>query len=328
MMNVSTMRKLVDDLGDQIPEPVLRAVGLWDFDTGSIQYVRSSANHVFRFLQNGHPAYLRLTPLSSQTIQRIRNELAFIDYLKHKGMQVAYPLPSNENNLFEIVQSDSHDYGAVVFKGLDGTQWLEIEDLDEHLAQEWGRALAEFHRLSQAYGVTDDFKRSDLVTMLEQASLSLPPTETQVHQTLQAGLEWLASLDITPDNYGLLHGDFQLDNLAWDGASFQVLDFDDALYGWYAYDVAVAVDDLWSDNAELLTIFLEAYQSIMLQHDDLVQMIPRFLRLRQVWQFARLLKAYEGLDAEDQPEWVNNMRARHHRWFERTRAELSKAFNW
>jgi Ser/Thr protein kinase RdoA (MazF antagonist) len=48
-------------------------------------------------------------------------------------------------------------------------------------------------------------------------------------------------------SYGLIHGDFELDSLIWDGERAQALDFDAAVYAWYAADIAIALQDVWAE---------------------------------------------------------------------------------
>jgi len=56
---------------------------------------------------------------------------------------------------------------------------------------------------------------------------------------------WAELLDRTRDNFGLIHFDFELDNLCWEDALIQMLDFDDCAYHWYAADITYALRDLF-----------------------------------------------------------------------------------
>ncbi len=58
MMNVQIMRHIVDDVEEgAAPDVAQAAARLWAGQEGvnSLRYVRSSANHIFRFLRDGRP---------------------------------------------------------------------------------------------------------------------------------------------------------------------------------------------------------------------------------------------------------------------------------
>ena len=61
----------------------------------------------------------------------------------------------------------------------------------------------------------------------------LPPGEHDARRFLGEAEAWLASLPTTSDDYGLIHWDFCIDNLAWDKSDgqpgrYHIFDFDDA----------------------------------------------------------------------------------------------------
>jgi Ser/Thr protein kinase RdoA (MazF antagonist) len=150
MMDVQRMRRIVDVIeSGALPAVAQEAARRWQGE--ALHYVRSSANHVFRFsLRDGETCYLRLTPAAERSRAAIQAELEFIEHVAHDGMAVARPLPSVAGELIEEVQdapdslriggpSDTQRYYAVVFEGLQGRQ-LELEELHEAHFRAWGRA--------------------------------------------------------------------------------------------------------------------------------------------------------------------------------------------
>ena len=163
---------------------------------------------------------------------------------------------------------------------------------------------------------------------------ALPADETTVARILTSGLSWLDSLTSSDQDYGLLHGDFELDNLIWDGEQFQALDFDDAAYGWYAVDFAAALQDVWlGDDVDSATRtahvawFVQGYAALRPLPDGMLQALPRLLTLIEASKVARMLQAYATTTDAETPEWVADMRAAHQRWFTAKRATL-EGFNW
>ena len=180
----------------------------------SLIYVRSSANHIFRLQQDGQPRYLRLAHESERSASAIEAELDFVRHVASTRLPTAQPLVSRNGRLVEEVSDQSQRYSAVLFAGLHGDQ-LELDALDEAGYRAWGRALGMAHRASQTFPVRQE--RSNWREQIEFALRELPPEETAVAQVLQAGLNWLDALTIPDRDYGLIHGDFELDNLIWDG---------------------------------------------------------------------------------------------------------------
>ena len=124
---------------------------------------------------------------------------------------------------------------------------------------------------------------------------TLPSDESEVRRVLEAGLAWMDTLPI--QDYGLIHGDFEMDNLVWDGAQFQVLDFDGAVYCWYAADIAIALQDVdGADGEKLIGWFLEGYSEAVPVPDSIHESIPRFLNLMLAFKVAGLLRAYASHD--------------------------------
>lgn len=322
MMNVQTMRLVIDALhAGAVPEAAQAAMRRWHGE--SLVYVRSSANPIFRFLQGGQPRYLRLAHGTERSHAFVQAELDFIFHVASTGLAVAHPVSSDNGGLIEEVDDDGQRYYAVVFEGLQGEQ-LELEDLDESMYRAWGRTLALLHRASKTFPHHPD--RPSWQDEIRAALNTLPSDEAAVRQVLEAGLAWLDTLPVQ-DN-GLIHGDFEMDNLIWDGQRFQVLDFDGAVYSWYAADIAIALQDVWleggADGEKRIGWFLEGYGEAASVPDGITETIPRFLNLLLAFKVAGLLYAYATTTDEDNPDWLMQMRGYHQKWLAAKRAML----NW
>ena len=149
MMDVQVMRAVVDVLErDALPDIVSEAVARWD--GADLRYVRSSANHVFRFRRAGETCFLRLTPASERSREAIQAELAFVELVAGQGVLVAHPLPSLTGSVIEEVAGVGGRYYAVAFVGLQGEQF-EADEMDEGMYRAWGQTLARIHQASQSF---------------------------------------------------------------------------------------------------------------------------------------------------------------------------------
>lgn len=338
MMDVQIMRLIVDDLErDTLPDVVREAAIRWGLpgeEIDAIRYVRSSANHLFRFMRAGRNCYLRLAHASERPEPAIAAELDFVEHAAGAGCAVARPVPSVQGRLIEYVSAHGQRYHAVVFEGLDGRE-LELEDLDEAGDRAWGRALALVHAASQTFPPHP--ARPSWRKTLRAALRSLPKDETTVAQVLTAGLHWLDTLTIPDGDYGLLHGDFELDNLLWDDGQVQAIDFDDACYAWYAVDIAIALLDVWlaedadatsdtptTQRDERIGWFTDGYATVRPLPDGLSDAMPRLVALILALKIARLMRAYATANANNGPAWLSTMWARHQRWLQAQHALLAR----
>ena len=293
----------------------------------SLRYVRSSANHLFRFLQEGHPRYLRLAHTAERHPSAIAAELDFVQHVADTTeLAVARPVVSLRGRLIEEVSSRGQHYSAVVFEGLQGPQ-LEFDELDELGYRAWGRALAAVHLASQTFPPHP--ARPTWQEELREALRTLPVEETILAQILASGLSWLDSRALPEQDYGLLHGDFELDNLVWDGEQVQALDFDEGAYAWYVVDFAAALQDVWlagdlssPTSQARITWFTEGYAALRPLPNGLQEALPRAFTLVLAGKMARLLRAYTTTSDTDSPAWVAQMRSTHQQWLKAQRATL------
>jgi len=77
------------------------------------------------------------------------------------------------------------------------------------------------------------------------------------------------------EGIGLVHGDFELDNLKWSHGIPTAFDFDEAAVSWFAADVAIAVRDI-ADRPELLAAFLSGYRSVRALTDGPLYLVSQF----------------------------------------------------
>lgn len=316
MMRLRHMVMNTDSSADEL-------VGLWQRDQGSLRFWRASSNFVYWFTQSGAKRYLRFSNADDNTPPDILAELAFMQYLRSNRYSCVQPVPSLRGNLVETLETQTGTHHAVVFSEAPGTNRLEIGDLAPAQFLLWGRAMGEMHRLSQSYKparfIRDSWKEQlgFVESMLAQA-----PDEDDARDELERIAAWQGSLPVTGDVVGLIHYDMELDNLFWSGDADQeqitVIDFDDAMYHWFAMDIACALrdlDELGPSEAQTgLGWFLKGYRSLMTLDDDQLELVPRFKRWQRLVEFARLMRSMRGSEPGQadwvDPEWLARLRPR------------------
>lgn len=204
----------------------------------------------------------------------------------------------------------------MLFEALHGSQF-EASELGETQTRAWGRALARLHAASRSFPIHP--ARPALTDHIQSLVKTLPPQEHILRENLIAGQAWLM---IQPDQpYGLIHGDFETDNLVWDGVQLAALDFDDASYAWHAVDIAIAVYDIRDDHTRL-SWFLEGYADLLPVPVGLRETLPDFHNVLLAVKIARLVRAYATTTGGEQPGWLIAMRARHEAWLAAHKARL------
>jgi Ser/Thr protein kinase RdoA (MazF antagonist) len=326
MMDVQVMRAVVDVLeSDALPVAVSKAVTRWD--GVDLRYVRSSANHVFRFSRADDICFLRLTPTTERSREAIQAELEFVEHVARDGVLVAHPLTSRSGALIEEIGGVGRRYYAVAFAGLQGQQ-PEADEMHEAMYRAWGQTLARIHQASQSS--PPHAARPVWREQAQGARDRLPSEEEAIAHALDTGLVWYDTLPALSDTYGLLHGDCEADNLVWREGQWQVLDFESAAYGPYALDIVVALEDVLvgEDEAwvgERLNWFGAGYDEVRPLPTPLWDTAHRWLTLLTAMKAACLIQSYASTPASDesQPAWLTTMRERHLRWLATKRATLS-----
>lgn len=86
------------------------------------------------------------------------------------------------------------------------------------------------------------------------------------------------------DRYGLIHADLHPHNVLVDGEALTVIDFDDAGYGWHAYELAVAMFGHRADPrlAAMLDALVAGYRAVRPLDDRAVAAVPAFMAIRAI----------------------------------------------
>jgi Ser/Thr protein kinase RdoA (MazF antagonist) len=233
MMKLSTMKRVVDTVGEQWESPLAEAIlEQWGYDPGTVKYFRASANFAFVFQREGKYYFLRFNDSSERDLQKIASELAVLEYLREAPLHVARPIKSLNDRYIETVVYEDRTYYAVVFVAIPGDQ-LDIEEMDHEQFFAWGKALGKLHETLKMLPGELSVERSTWQDHLALARDIFTESEPAALEALKRVELWTKGLSMTQDNYGLIHYDFELDNIVWNEHGASILDFDDCACYWY-----------------------------------------------------------------------------------------------
>ena len=289
----------------------------WNYDVDSeelFQYFRISANAIYPARINGEVCYLRFSPVSEKYENNMLAELAFLNYLHKQNYPAIQVVPSKNQEELVKKQTPWGEYYASVFRKVEGKQ-ISQTDLNEKSMFLFGETLGELHALSRQYE-NPDIKRwshNDVMNWIESTLLSLKLDSDGIRE-LEFLRKKLNELPITKENYGLIHFDFEPDNIFYDElrGSCGVIDFDDAMYHWYVMDIVQAIDAIKhetgkDDISELRSVFLNGYRSKYFVDENLLSKEKLFRRFANLYQYARVARVLQER-WENEPKWMVNLR--------------------
>lgn len=291
----------------------------WEYDINDpnfLEYYRISSNAVYWCKSHGNTFFLRFVAAEEKSMEKIFAELEFLRYLRDSGYPAVDTILSKAGNELEVVNTPWGIYYAVAFKKVPGKQLSEVP-LTDDIIFGLGASLGRLHKLSSEYAPLKE-KRNDWKETMDWVEVVLAdfPGEIAAKDELCILKDYFLKLPATKENFGLIHYDFELDNVFYDETSkiYNPIDFDDSIYHWYAMDIEQALDslkeDLPKDQIESsVNRFIKGYRYEYNISDDMLTLLPAFKRYADLYGYVRLLRSVEE-KWDNEPEWMINLRIR------------------
>lgn len=207
------------------------------------------ANLVYQYEKKGRARILRISYRPDRSVDLIRAELHFVNYLAKSGARVSAPAPSENGNLIEVIPASGINFIAVSFvkgRGMrvpdNGYRYRQGAPIEEYF-ENWGQTLGQMHRLAKTYQpLSTTIRRPEWFQWKEYQGF---PYRERLPRVASRYDQLIAELHVLPrnvDSYGLIHYDFNDGNFTvdYDNGDMTVFDFDDCCYFWYVYDLACA----------------------------------------------------------------------------------------
>ncbi|PPK45562.1 phosphotransferase family enzyme [Clostridium algidicarnis DSM 15099] len=178
-----------------------------------------------------------------------------------------------------------------------------------------GKALGKFHKLSSEFRPVNN-KRNDWKEIADwmEDVLSTFPNETVAKSELAILTSYLSKLPTTKENFGLIHYNFETDNVFYDEVTktYNTIDFDDAMYHWFALDMVQSLDSIKEDMQEeqvefSVNEFINGYCTEYAISDEMLKFLPIFRRYDNLYGYVRILHSVEE-KWNNEPDWMINLR--------------------
>lgn len=293
------------------------ALKYWEHDVDTLDemlsHFRISSNAVYPFKQNGKVCFLRLAPTQEKQKNNIFGEMEFISYLSEHDYPGNVPIKSVTGETCIKLMTSWGEYYATAFESAKGVQ-LEKTDKSDEIMYQYGKALGKLHSLSSQFA--PKIKKWTYLNVLDWIELVLHEYNApdDILQKLTSLKQELGKVSINNSNYGLIHYDFELDNVFYDKDTntCSVIDFDDGMYHWYALDIEQVFNSLEEElKGESLKNakdqFISGYKSehcFTLEMDNSRALMRRFINL---YSYARLIRCIAE-KFENEPEWMIQLR--------------------
>ncbi len=269
------------------------ALAHWGQDAKIIRLIKYRENAVFEVRLPGDvKAALRVHRQGYHSDDSLQSELQWMAMLATNGLVVPEPVLTSRD--MKLVGAEADGVPGIwqvdVLSWLDGQELgavgepLEFNDRDPaHLFFNIGSTAGLLHKLTTAWLLQNSMKRHAWDTdglvgdeplwgqFWQLKDLSARQKELFL-EAKSAIANDLKEYGMTPDNFGLIHADMVPENVMLSDGSVQLIDFDDAGFGWHMFELVTAI--YWLDEEPLFETLkhalFEGYRSVRtLQQRDL-----------------------------------------------------------
>ncbi len=291
-------------------------LGNWAYDEKSLdmlKYYRISSNAVYPYQCEGKTRLLRFAPTSEKDINNLVAELEFLRYLSYNQFPALKTVLSNSGEELVTAQTPWGKYYATVFDRVAGVQ-IGDTDFNETIMYEYGRTLGKLHKLSSKFIPNSKRWSYEDVLFWINSTLSQLPNQEPAMKEIELLHNYFSNIPKTQDTYGLVHYDFELDNVFYDKVTgvCNVIDFDDAMYHWYVMDIEQALDSI-KENIEPMKyersseFFLNGYKSEYSVTYEMLSLRPVFRRFANLYSYTRVARA-SAEKWDNEPKWLIDLR--------------------
>jgi Ser/Thr protein kinase RdoA (MazF antagonist) len=292
----------------------------WKYDKDALNMLdnyRISGNAIYPYKYNGKIYFLRFTPWNNITENEINEEIKFIQYLNGKRLNVLKPVLSKNGNYLLAKNTPWGKYLVCAFERVEGEQMDGFNsdgDYTDELITGYGKILGKLHKHSSEYGKVT---KKSYFEKLEEMDIfikdKLDDKET-VRKEINEIRNLLQKIPKNKLNYGLIHGDYELDNVFYDKNSknYSIIDFESGIYHWYAMDVVIALNNIkeelpHNDYERMEKLFINGYNEEYQISDEEIKYFPLFERFENLRKYIGLKFSLEET-WDNEPSWMLGLR--------------------
>ena len=258
-----------------------------------LRLIADSESLVYEFRVDNRDYILKILHDSHRSIGQIKGEIDWINFLISHDFPAAGVAASRDGNEIEIIDGDKTQFYAVAYEKAPGRP-VEPSDWTDDFIEHWGEMTGLMHALAKQYKPPDEtvrrpFWHEEYGFVAAKEVLADHPLILEKHLEL---VERLSSLPTDIDSFGLIHSDFEDENMYINNGRLIAFDFDESQYKWFIYDIAAILrestwrlpacrrtDDPCSER--FLRTFMRGYNRANRLDRFWLEELPFFLKLRE-----------------------------------------------
>lgn len=275
----------------------------WDLQVASLAPIKVRENAVFRIeLVGGGRAVLRVHRCGYHSDAELDSEFVWMRALQAAGIQVPRVIRSRHGRDFEVVAMQ----GATDARQIDVFEWIVGRQLGSvesgvgsdaaAIARQYhtiGAIAARMHNQTAGWQCPSGFQRHawDAQGLVGETPFwgrfwelaALTPAQLDLLLRARARIaQEMTAYGTESDVYGLIHADLVPENLLIDGHRVQVIDFDDAGFGWHLFELATSLYFITGDSIypTARAALIQGYRSERPLSDEMLNRLPLFLAAR------------------------------------------------
>jgi Ser/Thr protein kinase RdoA (MazF antagonist) len=303
---------------------VKQAIQRWGIADATPQLLKVRENAIYRVsLGDGRFAVLRIHRRGYHSEAALRSELEWMAFLRANEIPTPAPIKTVDGDVLVIIE----DQDGIGPWHVDCLHWVEgralgasgtplglSDDAATRIFSDLGRLVGRIHSVASQWRIPKSFTRHswDFDAFFGSSPIwgsfeSSQWLDAEHSRIVAAGAAraaaQLAAFGRTARSFGLIHADLVRENILIDDGSTHVIDFDDSGFGWYLYDIAVA---LYQNRREpnyrvIEAAIISGYRSQRRLADRDVAALPLFMTLRALaligWWKTRMPDASFALTA-------------------------------
>jgi len=193
---------------------------------------------------------LRIYRQHSKDLERIEQEINFVDYLNKKGIKVPAIVPNIKNENITEVEIDGVNWQTILMEFVEGSHAMAYT---EPLLQDMADAQSRMHLLSTGFNdnssesIIRELKESVFIKLIDKSRI----TEPRLIEFLARAESYQKTLEPKLPA-GLCHLDYDRENILADkhGNIKAILDFDDLASAPFVLDLGYTLWEIWYTNGK------------------------------------------------------------------------------
>ena len=292
-----------DEQGEELKTMAVEALKARGMTASAIELIKIRENAVYKITTADGTRYaLRIHRPGYHTDEEIEAEICWMQALADYGIEVPVLVPAADNSYITTITANNIPEARQV----DLLEWIDAQPLGNfeeglgsdtdgirHSFQTIGNIMARMHNQASKWSTRKKLVRHawDCDGLVGEQPFwgkfweldALSGDQRELIRLMRNRIrDRLSQYDRGPEHYGFIHADLVVENILVSDGHVRVIDFDDAGFGWYLFDIATVLYFFLDDPAYQLAYdaLLSGYRSERALSAATLEDLPLFLAAR------------------------------------------------